>query len=883
MPRFFGSLRLPSFLSAAVFSASILCTPPALSQVSLSCGHEATLTASDSSGSDAFAFDVDIDGDTVIVGSRLHDPGTGSMTGAAYVYVRSGGVWTEEDKLLAVGGLADDNFGHSVAISGDTAVVGAWGHDANGGGAGAAYVFTRSGSSWSQDAILLPGTVVAGDSFGWDVAIDGDSIVVSAHNQTDLFASQGAVYVFVPDLLLGGWMQQARLTAMDAGLGGDALGVSVAIDGDTLVAGAPRHDHAGADAGAAYVFVRDPLLGTWTEEAEVSALDATLDDLFGSDVAVSGDALIVGVLPHDHLGADSGAAYIFRRDMAMWTQEAEIFGSDADPGEQFGYSVDIQGDLAIVGDNLNGMDTGSLYVFAHDGGVWQEQTVLVPDNPTPGNVGQSSALDGGTIVTGDYSAAQAVYVFSCLVCVETAELLANDGAIDDSFGFSVAVDGDFAAVGAPFEDANGTDSGSAYVFERSGGTWPQIAKVTAFDGADGDRFGRSLDIDGNTLAVGAHFADAPGTDSGAVYVFVDQGVFVLEAKVTAIDSEALDSFGFDVAIDGDTLVVGSPLDDDDGLNSGSVYVFERTGSVQKLTAPTGAAGDRFGWSVDIVGDRLIAGAIFDDDMGVDAGAAYTFTRPPAGSWTYEQTLTASDGAAGDEFGRRVALAGDRAVVTAPLHDDNGADSGAAYAFVYTGSWTQEAELLDPSGAAGDEFGSSVDLISAGGIVGSFTDEPAGILAGSASFFGRFGTNWSQTAKFTASDGAASDLFGRDVAVSGTTLVVGAQLHDHIGDDAGAAYVFECLPLESLLDILAALAGAADGLNEGQRNALQAKLDGIAAKIAEGNTKAACGKLGAFVNQVEALLEAGVLDAAEAQGMLDIAGALACELGCASCT
>ena len=234
---------------------------------------------------------------------------------------------------------------------------------------------------------------------------------------------------------------------------------------------------------------------------------------------------------------------------------------------------------------------------------------------------------------------------------QSAKLIPSDGAAGDRFGYSVAVDGDTAVAGAFGDADNGSASGSAYVFTREFGVWRQSAKLTASDGAAGDRFGYSVAVDGDTAVAGA-FGDADnGSASGSAYVFTREfGLWRQSAKLTASDGAAGDRFGYSVAVDGDTAVAGAFGDADNGSASGSAYVFTRESGVwsqsAKLTATDGARGDYFGWSVAVDGDTAVVGALFDDDNGSQSGAAYVFTRE-SGVWSQSAKLTSSDGAAGD--------------------------------------------------------------------------------------------------------------------------------------------------------------------------------------------------------------------------------------------
>jgi hypothetical protein len=291
---------------------------------------------------------------------------------------------------------------------------------------------------------------------------------------------------------------------------------------------------------------------------------------------------------------------------------------------------------------------------------------------------------------------------------ERQKLLASDGAAYDYFGCSVSLDGDTAVIGADGDDDLGSASGSAYVFTRTGTSWTQQAKLLASDGEAGDKFGRSVSLDGDTVVIGAYSDDSY---RGSAYVFTRSGTtWMQQAKLTASDGEADGFFGISVSLDGDTVVIGAYRDD---LYRGSAYIFTRTGTSwaqqAKLLASDGSAGDWFGVSVSVDGDTAVIGAYKDDDLGDASGSAYVFTRTGT-SWTQQAKLLASDGAADDEFGWSVSLDGDTAVIGADGDDDLGSASGSAYVFTRSGTtWTQQAKLTASDGEADDWFGWSVSL------------------------------------------------------------------------------------------------------------------------------------------------------------------------------
>jgi len=371
---------------------------------------------------------------------------------------------------------------------------------------------------------------------------------------------------------------QFKLTASDAEAG-DIFGYSVSVSGDTAVVGAASDDHAGSASGSAYVFTRSG--STWTQQAKLTASDAAAGDGFGWSVSVWGDTAVVGALGDDDGGSLSGSAYVFTRSGGVWTQQAKLTASDAAVEDQFGRSVSVSGDTAVVGssfDDDGGESSGSAYVFTRSGSTWTQQ----------------------------------------------AKLTASDAAAEDLFGYSVSVSGDTAVVGASFDDDAGESSGSAYVFTRSGSTWTQQAKLTASDAATGDYFGRSVSVSDDTAVVGAPANDDAGDCSGSAYIFKRSGsTWTQQAKLTASDAAARDAFGEPVSVSGDTAVVGAYA----GGAGGSAYVFTRSGSTwtqqAKLTASDAAAGDIFGYSVSVSGDTAVVGAP-SNSAGSASGSAYVF-------------------------------------------------------------------------------------------------------------------------------------------------------------------------------------------------------------------------------------------------------------------
>jgi hypothetical protein len=466
---------------------------------------KAFVKASNTDGDDLFGASVALDGDTLVVGALGEDgngegvnPGpaaeandTAGETGAVYVFVRNGGTWAQQAYLKSSDPVIGALFGASVAISGDTIVVGAPGEE----GFGAAYVFLRRGTTWVQQANLKASNGDVGDEFGNAVAISGDTLVV------------------------GGRAEASAARGVNPGAAGEA-------------------DDSAPSAGAAYVFVRNG--NTWSQQAYVKASNTERDDLFGHALAISKNTLVVGAFTESGAGTGvnpgpaaeldnglrrSGAAYVFVRNGTTWTQEAYVKASNTGEDDFFGISVSLSGDTLVVGatgeasaatgvdpaapaqDDDSAPGAGAAYVFVRASGVWTQQAYLKASNA-------QGDLQGG-----------------------------------DVFGFAVALSGDTLVVGASFEDGSATgvnpgpaaeaddgapDSGAAYVFVRTGTTWAQTAYVKASNAGAGDGFASSVALSGDTLVAGAPQERSAATgvnpappaqsdDSlpgpGAVYVF----------------------------------------------------------------------------------------------------------------------------------------------------------------------------------------------------------------------------------------------------------------------------------------------------------------------------------------------------------------------------
>ena len=315
------------FISILAFIAMSIIQPLAYA---LSVNEAQKLLAGDGVEDDEFGYSVSLSGDTAVIGAFLDDD-NGSQSGSAYVFVRNGtGVWVEQQKLLASDAAYDDRFGSSVSVSDDTAVISAVGNDDNGDSSGSAYVFVRDGSGvWREQQKLLASDAAENDYFGRSVSVSGDTAMIGAYeddnNTGDFYSS---VYVFERDGT-GVWREQQKLTASDAAAF-DEFGRSVSVSGDTAVIGASWNVYysSGDDSGSAYVFERDGT-GVWREQQKLTASDAVGDNLFGISVSLSGDTAVIGANYYDGYGPYSGSAYVFERDgTGVWREQQKLTASD---------------------------------------------------------------------------------------------------------------------------------------------------------------------------------------------------------------------------------------------------------------------------------------------------------------------------------------------------------------------------------------------------------------------------------------------------------------------------------------------------------------------------------------------------------------------------
>ena len=394
----------------------------------------------------------------------------------------------EWQKLTADDAGMFDRFGASMAATDDKLVVCApAGVLGSGTGIGTAYVFCRQGVGWSQCAALMQFDAAVGDLFGDTVAIDDDVIVVGATTDD---SGKGSAYVYRE----AGqeWEIEAKLIASD-GAENDNFGKSLGVSGNFIVVGATGNAEVAAGAGAAYVFRFER--GLWSEEAKLLAPDGQFNDRFGRSVAIWGDTLLVGAQKDDDAGSESGSVYVFGLNEGAWEFEDKLVASDASSGHEFGISAAMHADVAIIGT----FGDNSAYVFRFDGAQWIEEFKLTSCGSFSEKFGQDVAIVGDRAAVGGQEGA-CVYAFEDPDWEPIAELLSSDIAISDGYGESVAITGNSTVVGAPADDDvcppgfPSCNSGSAYIFASAAAeTNPPCGAIDARqpsepDGSSADGF-----------------------------------------------------------------------------------------------------------------------------------------------------------------------------------------------------------------------------------------------------------------------------------------------------------------------------------------------------------------------------------------------------------
>lgn len=375
------------------------------------------ILADDGKAGDSFGYDVAIDGNTALVGAFKADIDGVIDAGAAYAYVLGGNGWEKQAKLFAEPAFADDTLGGKVALKNNVAMLGVSRRDDKGKDSGAVVSFEREVNTWKQRQIFTAPDAKPGDAFGQSIALTKNHLVIGAPRNDALGNDAGAAYIYKREN--DTWHYQTKITASD-GVTGDLFGISVAIDGNTILVGADLHDEKAENAGAVYVYVLEE--NKWKQEAKLMASDGGKTDIFGVRVALSENTALVSARRDDteELGIDAGSAYIFVREGSTWTQQAKLTSPDGQADDRFGRGVALSSDTAIISamnHDANGSNTGALYVYKKGSGGWRY----------------------------------------------TSKFIAQSSMPDDKLGWNVGLSNDVAIIATPNHDAKGQESGAVFI------------------------------------------------------------------------------------------------------------------------------------------------------------------------------------------------------------------------------------------------------------------------------------------------------------------------------------------------------------------------------------------------------------------------------------
>ena len=689
------------------------------------------------------------------------------------------------------------SFGNSIASSGTTVVVGAPGETASGSSdAGHAYVFQAK--TGTLIATLTSPNAQTDGRFGYSVAVSGTRVAVGAPDETvsgNAFA--GHVYVF--QAKTGSLV--ATLTSPNPQAEG-YFGSSVAVSGTTVVVGAFNESASGVYSGHVYVFKDTTPAGTLV--ATLSSPNAQTDGYFGFSVGASGTTVVVGAPGETVTGHYSaGRAYIFQDAGPTGSLISTLTSPNAQIGGVFGQSVAVSGATVAVGapyETVSGQpDAGHVYVFQAKTGSLIA-TLPSPNPQTEGNFGWSVSVSGTTVVVGapgelvsTYSAAGHAFAFDVTTDSLLLSLASPNAQTDGSFGCSVTVGGATMSVAAPAETVSGYSwAGHAYIYDAKS-LLPTLTSPNAqADGA----FGLSVATTGTTVVIGAPWETALGyLDAGHVYIFQAK-TGTLIATLTSPNAQGDGGFGFSVAISGTTVVVGAPDETASGYaDAGRAYVFKDTTPtgtlVATLTSPSAQASGYFGVRVAVSGATVGVGAPGETASGYsEAGHAYTFK---ATTGVLISTLSSPSPQAYGGFGLSVAVSGTTVVVGAVDETASGyAEAGHAYVLKDTApTGTLVATLTSPNAQPDGYFGSSVAVSGTTVMIGAVGETASGYAtAGHAYVLMDAGPSGTLIATLTSPNAQADGSFGSSAAVSGTTVVVGAVTETASGSSgAGCAYVF----------------------------------------------------------------------------------------------
>ena len=800
-------------------------------------------TASDGQNNDKFAYAVSISGDYAIVGAVDDDNYTYETDyfgnrdeylceGSAYIFKRDNNKWVEQTKLF-ISYENIDSFGSTVSIFGDYAVVGAPSTNINNKKRmGAVFVFKRTDdNSWIKQTKLMNLKARENSYFGKSVSMSKKYLFVGAETGYYSDRNRGIAYIYERED--DNWVEVKRIKTTDTSMW-DGFSDSLSITDDYAIVGAPwsykKHNHTGA----AYIFKR--IGESWIEQTKLCLLDGEHYDRFGCSVDISNDYAIVGASGY----GDTGASYIYKRSDNHWFLQT-VLRPDTIIHENFGNSVSIDNDRAIVGSwrkESNESFFTMAYIFKLENKAWTELSkfeISVDKDYREysyDNFSRFVSNSGNSFIVGECFEIEEGSVSFYTESIECPQLTlsSNSEYVPSDAGFltitlnisginsqeipwKVTTDDSWISI----EPASGSGSDVLNISYSANDTPERIATITVFltntinhpallDNPQiismkqaglksiysqqlipGDSyynsFGCSVSISDNYAAVGYKFDNQNGNYSGSVYLYEQDGFRWKDVScLLPNDGEADNNFGNSVYLSDDSIIIGAYMDNDNGRNSGSAYIFKREGNTwkeqSKLLSSDGETNDQFGCSVAISENYAFVGACNDDVNDDWIGSVYVFIQKD-NKWIEHQKLMISEHGK-DHFGCAISISNNYAII---------GSEGAAYIyFIENDQWKLDTIVYMDN----DSFGRSVSISGNYALISHFYDDAKGRNSGSAHIYKRTDNYWSEHTNILPDDLGKMDFFGSSVFISGDYAIIGSPGDNNKGINSGAAYIYKLI-------------------------------------------------------------------------------------------
>ncbi|HPF41594.1 MAG TPA: FG-GAP repeat protein [Phycisphaerae bacterium] len=808
------------------FAAFCLTLPIRAARAQCTFNQVAKITTPDV-GTTAYFGNCDSDGDFLVVGAKGASTAAGTWAGAAFIFQKSADVWNQVAILTPDDSIAFDWFGASVAIEGDTVVVGSPQHDAGAGAdSGAAYVFRLTNGVWSQTARLLASNSHAGAQFGSDVRLNNGVIVIGAPFAQGPFGDAGAVYVFGEDA--GVWGETAKLVSND-GASGDEFGSQSCLRADSLIVGAPAHDADGAESGSAYVFLQSN--GVWSQAARLTPDEPLAGDHFGTSVFIENDSIVVGAPNHPVAPySNRGAAMLFERIGGDWIQSAVLTQPTTICGAFMGRGVFMR-DGAIFANAQCGPtreSTGAIVAFRMINGDWRQTNVFASTDASSYDKFSLYAISGDYLFCGSIedddlgqeSGAAYVFAFGAPApdcnsngvaddCEIGSDLIpdCNENGVPDDCDIADATESDCNGNGIPdacevanesvsdcnengVPDTCDVDNGTSCDNNANGelDECEYLSRITSEVSYDSAVFGISVGLSGDVAIVGDSGFRGEGTNNGGVFVFdrIDDRwarTDIITQPDTGAPGEPYTSYGSSLAIQGNRAVIGARRPQTPRRVAAFLIEYsDGAWSQRTLWEAPSASTITPVQSLDMTEDTIAIGAT---NYGF-TGTAVVF-RYVNGDWTQVAELIDPEGLQNDDFARSVSISGAQILVGASKDDDMAPDAGTVHLFQEVeGAWELVDKLHGDTNTTPDRgFGYSVACDGDVAVVGA--PGGPGTTIGAAYVFRKIDGVWVQESRFSSA--IPSDGYGRSVAIDGRRIVVGAPLDNPPGTPAGAAYVY----------------------------------------------------------------------------------------------